>query len=234
MIIKRHLLPICFFLWMILFGSLLIGQNYTLFLRPSFAFLIYLGLTICALFLASYLYQEPPLSTEATFPYLIKGLLFILPIIYMLSYNQETLGTFALKKKSSGLESNYNMTTNSNISLDTDNYNSLDLTQLAQLSLTNNSPIPVETIGQIYLGPEQLPSGFVMLFRFAITCCAADARPIAFLLPNQLENIKDDDWVKVQGNYQIQNIDGHQLRIITPHKIIPIQPPPPSERYLYY
>ncbi len=67
-----------------------------------------------------------------------------------------------------------------------------------------------------------------MLVRFLITCCAADATPLAIEVRTQ-ETVQfpPDTWVKVQGTAKMEN----NKPIITQSIVTPVSKP--SNVYLY-
>lgn len=81
--------------WFIALAWLLREDRYQLFLAPGFGFLIYISLVVCAVFCISLL-AEPPVSGKDQ---LIKGMILILPIVFMGAAGDNTLGSFALSKR---------------------------------------------------------------------------------------------------------------------------------------
>ena len=54
--------------------------------------------------------------------------------------------------------------------------------------------------------------GLSAVFRYFITCCAADAVPVGIFIPQQANTkIKSDDWVRVMGKVHIAKMDEYDV-----------------------
>ncbi|MEL6605159.1 MAG: TIGR03943 family protein [Cyanobacteria bacterium J06614_10] len=81
--------------------------------------------------------------------------------------------------------------------------------------------------------PEAWPAGYLMVSRFVLTCCAADAYPVG--LPVKLptgENGEADSelypvnsWLQVTGEMMTETLDGRRQVAIAPTNIQPIEEP---------
>jgi len=81
--------------WIGALGWLVHDDQYQLFLAPGFGFLIYVSLGVCAVFCISLLVAQPVLGKDQ----LIKGMILLLPIVFMGTAGDNTLGSFALSKR---------------------------------------------------------------------------------------------------------------------------------------
>ncbi|MEL6937183.1 MAG: TIGR03943 family protein, partial [Cyanobacteria bacterium J06607_17] len=81
--------------------------------------------------------------------------------------------------------------------------------------------------------PDNWPEGYLMLSRFVLTCCAADAYPVG--LPVQLavsrQAYAPDSWLEVEGKMVTATIDGQRQLTIEPTKLETI--PEPRNPYEY-
>ncbi|MEM6256038.1 MAG: TIGR03943 family protein [Cyanobacteria bacterium P01_D01_bin.156] len=81
--------------------------------------------------------------------------------------------------------------------------------------------------------PNEWPEEYLMLSRFVLTCCAADAYPVG--LPVQLavsrQAYNPDSWLQVEGKMVTATIDGQRQLTIKPTKIDTI--PEPRNPYEY-
>jgi uncharacterized membrane protein YcgQ (UPF0703/DUF1980 family) len=81
------------------------------------------------------------------------------------------------------------------------------------------------------LRDEQLKPHFggmdTTLYRFLINCCAADALPLAIALDsNQTEGFTKDQWVQVEGIFELRQTNGKfPIPIISKPQIRPIDAP---------
>ena len=64
------------------------------------------------------------------------------------------------------------------------------------------------------------------VYRFWINCCAADAQPLAIALDSdQTAAFANDQWVQVEGVFELRKINGKSMPIVTKPRIKPIEPP---------
>lgn len=86
--------------------------------------------------------------------------------------------------------------------------------------------------GFIVAAPD-LGSNYILLSRFILTCCAADAYPVA--LPVQLQDnsqsYKPDSWLQVQGRMATVNLAGKRQLVVVANAVQPI--PTPKNPYDY-
>jgi uncharacterized repeat protein (TIGR03943 family) len=80
---------------------------------------------------------------------------------------------------------------------------------------------------------DHLPTHYLTLARFAITCCAADAYPVG--LPVKLKQDRQaypvDKWFAVKGQMQTVTLDGQRQLVIVASSLDPI--PEPKNPYSY-
>ena len=86
-------------------------------------------------------------------------------------------------------------------------------------------------IGFIY-HDDNLAAGQVMVGRFVVTCCSADAFPVGMIveLPPGVD-YADDTWVKIQGNIAQISYNGSLLPLIQNSQVEEIEPP--RQPYLF-
>jgi uncharacterized repeat protein (TIGR03943 family) len=97
----------------------------------------------------------------------------------------------------------------------------------------NNYPEPDAYLGQkaningFVFYPKDLPANYLMLSRFVITCCAADAYPVS--LPVKFtgtrQNYPQDSWLQVKGNAIVETFSGSRQFVIEASEINPIPAP---------
>lgn len=83
------------------------------------------------------------------------------------------------------------------------------------------------------IDPEELPQGYLIVSRFVITCCAADAYPIGLpvKLPPNSPNYPPDTWLSVQGEMITETLAKQRKLVIQANKIETI--PEPKNPYDY-
>ncbi|NJL10146.1 MAG: TIGR03943 family protein [Calothrix sp. SM1_7_51] len=81
--------------------------------------------------------------------------------------------------------------------------------------------------------PQELSQNFIMLSRFVITCCAADAYPIGLpvKLSENREKYKPDSWLEIEGKMITENIAGKRHLAVEATSLKPI--PQPQNPYSY-
>ncbi len=97
----------------------------------------------------------------------------------------------------------------------------------------NNYPEPDAYLGQkmningFAFYPKDLPSNYLMLSRFVITCCAADAYPVA--LPVKFTGTRQtypqDSWFQVKGKAIVETLAGSRQLVIEASAIKAIATP---------
>ncbi|MGD1899963.1 MAG: TIGR03943 family protein [Phormidesmis sp.] len=76
--------------------------------------------------------------------------------------------------------------------------------------------------------PESWPAGYLMVSRFVLTCCAADAYPVGLPLKldtNAAEPYPVDSWLAVTGTMVTDTLDGRRQVAIAPTEIRTIEEP---------
>ena len=105
----------------------------------------------------------------------------------------------------------------------------MNLLDLAQ-GYPGNAHQRVVTEGMVYV-PEDVPAGHAVLFRFMITCCAADAQPLAILVSGEgVEKLPKDTWVRVEGVIDVTRMKDQEVVTIRVDHLEQI--PKPAAPYL--
>jgi len=91
---------------------------------------------------------------------------------------------------------------------------------------------PVKVQGFV-VHPPDLPSQYLLISRFVITCCAADAYPVA--LPVKLTGTRDayppDTWLEIEGKMITETLNGKRQLTIAANSLKKI--PEPANPYYY-
>jgi uncharacterized repeat protein (TIGR03943 family) len=92
---------------------------------------------------------------------------------------------------------------------------------------------PVEVLGQLMPAKANNPKGNrYVIIRMIMTCCAADAQPIALPIePQAKPELPEMAWVKVTGTAAFPVEGGQRKPVIRNATLEPIEPP--EEPYLY-
>jgi uncharacterized repeat protein (TIGR03943 family) len=75
--------------------------------------------------------------------------------------------------------------------------------------------------------PPGLPKGYLLLGRFVITCCAADAYPIALAVKanTNVQNYPKDTWLEIKGQAIAEILNDRRQVVINAQEIVPISTP---------
>jgi uncharacterized repeat protein (TIGR03943 family) len=89
--------------------------------------------------------------------------------------------------------------------------------------------------GMVYRGGGHGDRTRFKLFRFVVVCCAADALPLVVWVNSKIaEKFNNDDWVRVEGIFCFETVNGRQVASISADSVRPIPVPPPEKRYLFF
>ncbi len=85
---------------------------------------------------------------------------------------------------------------------------------------------PVNVTG-FAIHPPNWDENHLMVARFVLTCCAADAYPVG--LPVKLAGDRSeyapDSWITIQGEMTTETIDGQRRLVIQPESVTPVPEP---------
>jgi len=90
---------------------------------------------------------------------------------------------------------------------------------------------PVLISGLVLHSPASMPPGYIMVMRYQVTCCIADARPVGLIVKDSSHGaLKDNQWVSVSGVMSGAKYQGDNITVVTPKVIKPIKSQDP---YMY-
>lgn len=85
---------------------------------------------------------------------------------------------------------------------------------------------PVNVKGFV-IHPPNWPEDYLMVARFVLTCCAADAYPVG--LPVKLTGARSeyvpDSWIAVRGEMTTETLGGQRRLLIQPDEVLPVPEP---------
>jgi uncharacterized repeat protein (TIGR03943 family) len=94
-------------------------------------------------------------------------------------------------------------------------------------------PEPDAYVGQkvnvngFVLHPSELPGNYLSIARFVITCCAADAYPVALPVKfgGNRQTYPQDSWLQVRGKMTTETLQGKRQLVIAATELKPISAP---------
>jgi uncharacterized repeat protein (TIGR03943 family) len=97
----------------------------------------------------------------------------------------------------------------------------------------NNYPEPDAYLGQkaningFVLYPKGLPPNYLMLSRFVITCCAADAYPVSLPVKftGDRQTYPQDSWLQIKGKATVETLNGSRQLVIAASELKSIPAP---------
>jgi len=80
---------------------------------------------------------------------------------------------------------------------------------------------PVQVTGMVLHAPGSVPTGYIMVIRYMVTCCIADARPVGLVVRDTSHGaIKDNQWVTVTGTMASASDSGQKIAVVAPTKMV--------------
>ena len=73
-----------------------------------------------------------------------------------------------------------------------------------------------------------------VVFRYLVSCCAADALPLGVVIKKEAaKGIQDNDWVRITGVVSQETLDGSLVIFMSPEQVEKIPLPSKGAVYLY-
>lgn len=250
--LKRWLQPAVFLTWSAFLAHLLAGKRYVEFLRPEFGILLALAFLIALIFMIEAIVRRKTLQTDMSS--LLRALVLMMPLLYFMALPDAMLGNQAFKKRFTGSANIAISRQAPETHADRRYENNPGVAASSQTIETDRRETPLErTILELLLNPasykgqrikvtgmilrdEALKQHFggrnTVVYRFLINCCAADALPLAIALDtDQTNTFTNDQWVQADGVFDLRQIDGQPVAVISTRQIKPIKTP--AQPYLF-
>ncbi len=223
--------------WFYALSSLLGDSGHETFLRPEFGWLLGLGvLTLLGFAIAEM--GRLSRSKRPSLPGAMRWLVLAAPLVYLPIASDVVLDTSAFKKRWTGFEQSG--ATDGPALVDraaaavSDGLRSATLADLWRNARAYNGQ-RVRVDGMITRVPEltgEIGPDAGLLYRFMMTCCVADAIPVAVLLTGSIpKEWPDDTWVRADGTLALEEHNGRATIHLRIDRIVRIEPP--KRPYLY-
>jgi uncharacterized repeat protein (TIGR03943 family) len=244
--LKRWLNPAVFAIWTGFLIYLLASQRYVVFLRPEFGILLALAHFIAMVFMLATMIR--PKAERMDTSAVLRSLVLLVPVLYYAAMPDSTLGNQAFKKRFIGTnngaisqqeqpklfskeaENNPNPVSPPGEIEGTQQETPSELTILTLFRNPNLFKGKRVIVTGMILHDEQLKPYFggrdTAVYRFLINCCAADALPLAIALDSdQADDFANDQWVQVDGIFDLQQINGKPVPMVSKPQIKPVEAP---------
>lgn len=244
--LKRWLHPFVFATWTGFLIHLLASQRYVAFLRPEFGLLLAIAHFIAMGFMLAAMIR--PKAAGMGISAILRALVLLVPVLYAMVMPDTMLGNRAFKNRFIGTTNGTIGRQDQSVRSSREAENNPDaLSPSGKIESARQETPQERTILEIFLNPnsykgqrvivtgmilrdEQLKAHFggmgTAVYRFLITCCAADALPLAIALDSdQADALANDQWVQVDGIFDLQQINGKPVPMVSKAKIRPVEAP---------
>ncbi len=246
--------------WFTVMVKVVLTGEYIAFLRPGFVFVAVLAVISLLIFIFAAC-SEDTKEVHSRKNSLFRTMILIMPLLYYLNAQGEILGAQAFSKRSTGMpviSGSVEKSANSGITLEADSDTSepLDINGDAIFQipdelvpdLSDLTIIDLYDMPEKFLGKKITVSGMLhkddpelknqdgavipLIYRFVITCCAADALPAAILVNrDNMVDFQEGEWVEVSGRFETIKKGDDNIPVINDPEVKKI--PAPQEPYLY-
>ncbi len=249
-LVRRWMSPIVFGVWMLALIYLLATRRYTAFLRPEFGLLLALAHFVAMGFMIAGMAAETHLPADRSRA--LRAAILLLPVAYLAFIPSSSLGSRAFQSRFTG----------PSLAVGADSaglppaQGSLSTQRRLWDSESEKTDLQTsgeQTLLELYLDPRRYDgqpvavTGMLMrdallepyfggrdtaVYRFLITCCAADALPLAIALdPKQVAGLKVDQWIAVAGTFRMIETGSSPVPVIENATVRTIKAP--SQPYLF-
>ena len=232
--------------WTIFLIHLVVSQRYVAFLRPEFGILLAAAHLIAMGFMLAAMVR--PKAAELDMSAVLRALVLLVPVLYAVVMPDTMLGNQAFKKRFIGNANPVVGRRNQSMpSFKGAENNPGSPASPGEIEGARQETPQERTILELFLNPDfykgrrVIVTGMILrdeklkpyfggldtaVYRFLITCCAADALPLAIALDSvQTEAFANDQWVQVDGIFGLRQTDGKPAPVVSKAKIRPIEPP---------
>jgi putative membrane protein len=229
--LKRWLHPIVFAIWTGFLIYLLASQRYVTFLRPEFGLLLAAAHFVAMGFMLAAMIR--PKMAWMDVSSILRALVLLIPVLYFVAMPDTMLGNQAFKKRFIGVSDGAVNRQSAPTFFTQESENNPD-GKVPQDTLQERTILEIFLNPNRYKGQRVIVRGMILrdeklkqyfggkdmaVYRFLINCCAADALPLAIALDSdQADTFDNDQWVKVDGIFDLQQIGGKPVpTFLKPH-----------------
>ena len=230
----RYGRPLLYLAWFLALAGLLPGGAYEAFLRPEFGVLLGAAVVVLLGFLAVDM-GRPPTPPKPIFGETIRVLILALPLAYLSIGRGVALDSGAFETRWTGpAGATAAGALQAAPAAPETAAREADLVGLCWNSdAYEGQTVAVE--GMLHREPDvaaRYGGNGWLLYRFVISCCAADAQPAAVMLTGEMAtNWTDDAWVRATGRFTLRPDQPRPVPILELGALAPLEKP--RNPYLY-
>lgn len=244
--LSRWLHPFVFGAWMVALVYLLGSRRYMEFLRPEFGLLLVPALFIAMGFMIAAIAGNRTTHTDVSTA--LRAAVLLLPLVFLIGAPDAMLGELAFKNRFVGTGAVAPNTRESagerfpwEEGQNEEAASLVDTTRPRSRAAGECLITDLYHRADRYDGRRVVFTGMIMrdealkkhfggrdtaIYRFLITCCAADALPLAVAVDaGPAEPFAKDQWVRVSGTFSLLRIDGASVPLVTDATLEPIEAP---------
>ena len=216
-----------FFCWLVTLGQ----EHLARLLHPGLWWLVVSGAVILILFFVVNLKRQVTKNHQDSFLMQLPSLLILLlPLLFFTHaqsarFNSSTFTTRSLQTEDGYVQGSFEARAAAEIREYEEGNKEVRLTDLF-MNAKKYTGKEVEVVCQTFID-ERLPDSLVVCYRYLITCCAADARPVfVFVDPPEGITVENDKWIKVKGPVSlVSGTPGKEVPSISPDSILYVKEP---------
>jgi uncharacterized repeat protein (TIGR03943 family) len=152
-----------------------------------------------------------------------------IPLLFAVLLPPRSLAAFSARQRGlqlAGISTIRSATTVSRISLSVDTSSFRLQDWIGALSADPNPQDyknkPVVLTGLVMHDSASMPPGYILVMRYQVTCCIADARAEGLVVRDVTHGgLKDGQWVIVRGKMGETSYQGQQVAVVEPKQIAP-------------
>ena len=232
-VLNKCLTPTVFGTWAGFLLYLLASHRYLSFLRPEFGLLLALALFIALGFMLAAMLR--PKTERMDMSAVFRALVLLIPVLYYAAISNAGLGNQAFTKRFTGtMNGNLERLDQAMRSRDDEDLDAIfargPLLEVFPEAPKEQTILDVFRRPELFKGKRVVLTGMIMrdkklkphfggrdiaLYRFLITCCAADALPLVVGLDtDDAPDFAHDQWVQVEGFFDIRQSNGKPVPLI--------------------
>ncbi len=246
-LLLRWLHPLLFGAWMVALVYLLGSRRYIHFLRPEFGWLLVPAIFIAMGFMIAVLAEnrEP---AETTFSTALRAAALLIPLVYLAASPDAMLGGVDFKNRfvgPGGIVSAPREPSGERFPWDEGrDEEEASLVDVTRPRATVDGECLITDLyrqADRYDGRQVIFVGMIMrdealkehfggrdtlIYRFLITCCAADALPLAIAVDSdRAAGFAQDQWVRVSGTFSLRRMNDKAFPVVVGAAIEPVEAP---------